>query len=98
MKWMLVLSTVLLPATLNVAAQGKAGKAGPPSTPVGGHSNAHAGLHKSTNSKGKSRAAGLRKGKKNGLKKQNQTKKDRTKTRARSRQSASLGSGEEDRS
>lgn len=76
MKWVLFLSTVLLPATLNVAAQGKSGKAGPPSTSDGGHSNAHAGLHKSTSPKSEG---------------QNQTKKDRTKTRPRSRQSASRG-------
>jgi hypothetical protein len=40
MKWTFLLSMVLLAATLNAAAQGKAGKSGPPSTPGGGHQGA----------------------------------------------------------
>src|ERR1041385_3738039 len=53
--------------------------------------------HKSTNPKGKGRTAGLRKGTKKGLKKQNPVRKGRTKATARTRQSASFRSGEEDR-
>ena len=97
MKWTFLLSMVLLAATLNAAAQGKAGKSGPPSTPGGGHRKVQASPHKSTNPKGKGRTAGLRKGTKKGLKKQNPVRKGRTKATARTRRSASFRSGEEDR-
>ena len=79
MKRMLFLSMILLATTLNLGAQGKAGKGGSPRQTTGAaHGNAQAGPHKSTDAdKGKDRAEEVGKGKKKGLKKQDQKKNDK---------------------